>query len=348
MRTLGQYAGGTMSVYGAILPGAARLARLPAGPTAEAARRWNVVGWCLEHGGKVRLSARHFGVSPDTISRWLRAYRAGGMRGLEPRSQRPKRVRQPQTPLAVVQRVQALREQYPRWGREKLKVLLAREGVTLSAKSIDRVIARLKARGVLREPLRPRKKVRWRQERLRRPSELVVDHPGALVQVDSKQVPLGNGAVVYEFGAVDWFTRKRVVALAPRLTSAQGSAFLHRLVAQFPFPVQAVQSDGGSEFLKDFGTAAEHLHLIQYFNRPNYPQGNGRVERCFRTDEEEFYQVEELPAELGGLEAALLRWNRVYETVRPHQALGYRTPEQFYQDWLTTHSPGKEALSDIS
>ena len=31
--------------------------------------------------------------------------------------------------------------------------------------------------------------------------------------------------------------------------------------------------------------------LTHYFNRPNYPQGNGRVERCFRTDEEEFYQM---------------------------------------------------------
>ena len=34
----------------------------------------------------------------------------------------------------------------------------------------------------------------------------------------------------------------------------------------------------------------------------NYPQGNGRIERSFRTDEEEFYQVEDLPTGLGGLE----------------------------------------------
>ena len=88
----------------------------------------------------------------------------------------------------------------------------------------------------------------------------------------------------------------------------------------------------------------------------NYPQGNGRVERSFRTDEEEFYQslplrsrrVEELPADLGGLEAVLLRWNHVYETVRSHQALGYKTPAQFYQHWLITHPTRKEVLSDMS
>ncbi len=86
---------------------------------------------------------------------------------------------------------------------------------------------------------------------------------------------------------------------------------------------------------------------MHYLNWPYYPQGNGRVERAFRTDEEEFYQVEELPADLGGQEAALQRWNRVYETVRPHQALGYLTPDEFYKQWLKTHQ-GKEVVSDMS
>ena len=55
-------------------PGAARLARLPAELSMEAKRRWKVVRWCEEHEGKVRLTARHFGYSPDTISRWVRSY----------------------------------------------------------------------------------------------------------------------------------------------------------------------------------------------------------------------------------------------------------------------------------
>jgi len=296
----------------------------------------------------VRLTARHFGFSPDTISRWMRAFATEGLAGLESRSRRPKRVRGPTTPTEVVLRIQALREQYPRWGREKLRVLLEREGITLSAKTIDRVIARLKARGALREPLRPRKAVRWHQARQRRPKELVVDRPGVLVQVDTKQVPVAGGKVAYQFGAVDYFTRKRVVALAPRLTSAQGSAFLKRMVAQFPFSVEAIQSDGGSEFLGAFGPAVQTLGITHYFNRPNYPQGNGMIERSFRTDEEEFYQVEELPADLGGQKAALLAWNLVYETVRPHQALDYKTPHQFYQDWLKNHPTTKEVLSDMS
>src|SRR3972149_6202450 len=196
----GRDAGVSMRIYGAILPGAARLARLPAEPSAEASRRLKVVQWYLEHGGKVRLTARHFGFSPDTISRWMRAYGSGGIRALEPRSRRPQRVRPPQVPLATVQRIQALREQYPRWGREKLRVLLEREGITLSAKSIDRVMARLRARGVLREPLRPRKPARWHRGRLRRAPGPVAGRarrPGAggrraLTLLDRAPPPVGR------------------------------------------------------------------------------------------------------------------------------------------------------------
>lgn len=82
---------------------------------------------------------------------------------------------------------------------------------------------------------------------------------------------------MFHFGALDCFTRKRVVGLAPRLTSQQGVAFLHRVVREFPFPIATIQSDGGSEFLRAFSLAAQELKLTHYFNRPNYPQGNGQI-----------------------------------------------------------------------
>ena len=93
----------------------------------------------------------------------------------------------------------------------------------------------------------------------------MVDRPGALVQLDSKQVSLGKGKVVFSLAALDCFTRKRVVALATRLTSQQGVAFLRRVIGEFPFPVAAIQSDGGSEFLGDFGAAAKELKVLHYF-----------------------------------------------------------------------------------
>lgn len=337
----GRYAGVQMRARTAILPGVARLARLPAEPSSEAKRRLLVVNWYEQHGRNARLTARHFGRSPDTVCRWVESYRQYGPAGLESGSRRPRNVRQPQTPPHVTQRILELREENPGCGREKLHRLLLAEGISISPKGIDRVIARLKARGVLREPRQLRKP---HLRRLRRPHELLVQEPGALVQMDSKYVQLPNGKTVFEFGAIDCFTRKRVVDLAPSLTSKEGARFLLKVISGFPFPVQAIQSDGGAEFLGDFTKTVAELRLTHYFNRPYYPQGNGRIERSFRTDDDEFYHVQDLPADFGGLKDALLAWNHRYESRRLHQALGYLTPDQFYQKWLSR----KEAVSDMS
>ena len=124
--------------------------------------------------------------------------------------------------------------------------------------------------------------------------------------MDSKYIQLPNGKTVFQFGAIDCFTRKRVVDVAPSLTSEDGARFLHKVVSGFPFPVQAIQSDGGSEFLGEFVKTVAELKLTHYFNRPYYPQGNGRIERSFRTDDDEFYHVYDLPADFGGLKDALL------------------------------------------
>ena len=319
-------------------------------PSAAAIHRFEVVRWYEDHGRHVRLTARHFGYSPDSVSRWVRAFAQKQMAGLEDRSRRPKKVRTPTTPSAVVIRIRQLRERYPRWGREKLRVLLAREGITISAKTIDRVIARLRGRGELREPLVLRKAARARARatsRVRRPADLVVDHPGALAQIDSKELRFGDRRL-FVLGAVDHFTRKRVVGLAPTLTSAHGAAFVERMCAGFPFAVAAVQTDGGHEFLGAFGPALSAAGIVHYFNRPNYPQGQGRIERTFLTDEQEFFEVEELTGVASELEPKLLAWNNVYESVRPHEALGYLTPNEYYAKWLAERPGATAAVSDMS
>lgn len=76
-------------------------------------------------------------------------------------------MRRPRTSVEVVKRIHELRKQYPRWGRDKLAVLLRREGIEVSALTIGRVINRLKERGVLKEPVnvtlaRQARKRRWK------------------------------------------------------------------------------------------------------------------------------------------------------------------------------------------
>ena len=48
--------------------------------------------------------------------------------------------------------------------------------------------------------------------------------------------------------------------------------------------------------------------------------------RAHRTHTEEFYEVTDSNFEIADLSGGLLEWERTYNTVRPHQALGYLTP----------------------
>lgn len=286
------------------IKGTTWMPRLLEEPSTKARRRLEVLSWHTEHGAVVRLTARHFGYSPDTISRWARAFSGGKLRDLEDRSRRPKRVRTPLTPSAVVIRIRQLREQYPRWGREKLRVLLLREGIQISAKSIDRVLARLRARGELREPrvVRKAREMRLRTlARPRRPIGLVVDRPGYL-QIDTQELRHGGP---FTYAAIDHLTRKRVVAAVRRNSAGASAQFLVRATQVLPFAIWAVQTDGGSEYMGEFATTAAALGITQYVNRPNYPKGQGRVERSFLTDDLEFHQVEDLPTSLGELGRAL-------------------------------------------
>jgi len=43
----------------------------------------------------------------------------------------------------------------------------------------------------------------------------------------------------------------------------------------------------------------------------------------------EFYQVTACSLEMNKLNRELRQWEKVYNTVRPHQTLGYLTPLQF-------------------
>jgi transposase InsO family protein len=67
------------------------------------------------------------------------------------------------------------------------------------------------------------------------------------------------------------------------------------------------------------------------------------VERAQRTHTEEFYEVTDTTFDISELNQALLKWEEVYNTVRPHQALGYLTPQEFLK--LHQQNKRKEEVS---
>ena len=66
---------------------------------------------------------------------------------------------------------------------------------------------------------------------------------------------------------------------------------------------------------------------------PRSPKLNGTVERAQRTHTEEFWEVTSGDTDVESMRRQLREWERVYDTVRPHQALGYLTPAEYVRNW---------------
>jgi transposase InsO family protein len=293
--------------------------------------------------GNARLTCRHFDISPQTFYRWKRRFDPLDLTTLEGESHRPLNPRTPQTPPAVVERILALRQRYPRWGKDKLAVLVRREGLKVSTSTVGRVMKRLRERGILVEPLNVRlaklnRKRRWKPRyAMRKPKDYAIDAPGDLVQVDTVQLRFREGDIRYQFSSRDAISRWDISRAYRKATSITAMMFLEYMEKKFPFPVRAIQVDGGSEFKKHFEEACHMRRIRLFVTPPRSPKLQGYVERSNRTHREEFYEVEDIETKIEDHNRQLEEWHRVYNYVRPHQSLKYLTPAQFYERWLKEH-----------
>jgi transposase InsO family protein len=273
-------------------------------------------------------------VSRATLYRWQKRMNEKGPKGLEEKSRRPHRVRSPiwwGTDLSEA--VMELREEYPGWGKDKIAVLLNRQGRKTSSSTVGRILVDLKRRGVLHEPPRGLVKVKKRRQRrpyaIRKPKDYTIREPGDLVQVDTLDVRPLDGCKVKHFTARDVISRWDVVEAHQRATARTAAEFLDTILARMPFRVKAIQVDGGSEYRAGFEEACQQLGLKLFVLPPHSPKLNGRVERAHRTHLEEFYAVIPKSAQIDKLNIDLYKWERIYNQVRPHQALDYLTPAEY-------------------
>jgi putative transposase len=112
-----------------------------------------------------------------------------------------------------------------------------------------------------------------------------------------------------------------------RATAFTAAQFLDTVLYRMPFPVRALQVDGGSEFAAEF-EVSNVACACSYF-RHVLPNSTVPSNPANRTHTEEFYQVTTCFLEMKKLNRELRQWEKIYNTVRPHQSLGYLTPQQF-------------------
>ncbi len=322
-----------MKIRNGLIPGVTRLARHTAAISREAQRRVKWFDYYEISGRNARKTCLHFDISPDTFYRWKKRYNPRNLTTLEDISHHPKRVRQHTWTQAKEQAVLELRNQYPRWGKAKLVVLLKEKGIELSVSMVGRILKHLKERGILIEPIpnyiSSRKRLRKRPYAVRKPKEYVAKEPGDIVQVDTLDVRPLPGVAFKQFTARDVVSRWDVLGISRNATSTSAAKFIDSIRERMPFEVKALQIDGGSEFQGVFEEVCKKYGIKLFVLPPRSPKLNGYVERANRTHTEEFYEVEDFPLDVSGANQALQNWERIYNTVRPHQALGYLTPEEY-------------------
>lgn len=283
-----------------------------------------------KNGRNARKTCRYFGIHHSTFYTWRKRYNSRNLLSLEDRKKGPKfTFRQPQTPPQVVSLIVSLREKYPYWSKYKLHEILLRDHqIKLSTSTIGRI---LKRRGLINREIqkRLRKRKTYRIKRLKAKSFLKDLAPGSLVQADVKHFHI-NGRRFYQFTAIDCCTRIKFIKVYTGISSTTGERFLKEMILFFPFKIQAIQSDNGSEFLGRFHDLCQKENITHYFTYAQCPKMNGRVERAIQTSVYEFWEQGNLIDDLEELNNLARYWITVYNTIRPHQALDNQTPYQYY------------------
>ncbi len=311
---------------------------LPGQIIRNAVRRWRLA---MDKGLTSEAAAEAVGVPRSSLYRWMK--RAHAL------SKRPHRKRAKSWTPELLMTIEHLRADHPMWGKAKLVVLLRREGFKVSEATVGRILAHLVARGAVESvPMLRRRKGagarQWRRRHaVRLPKGLRPTAPGEVVQVDTLSINLRPGVAIKHFTAYDPVSRFTTGKAFGRATATCAADFLGKLTQDFPFPVKAVQVDGGSEFMAEFETACQENGLALYVLPPRRPQLNGAVERAQGSWRYEFYACYDLPHRLAPLNQHIDAFAHLYNNHRPHGALDGQTPAEY----LNTISTGPPSQSHI-
>lgn len=288
-------------------------------------------------GCSIKTSLTALAVSRSRFYRWKKAYRKFGLGGLEPGDKRPLNVRKPEWKEAAVQQIFHLRKQNPLYGKAKIAVLLKRDHqIVLSASTVGRILTDL----VKRDKIKPayfycaKKRVRPRlfnKHAQRWKKGMKATKPGELFQIDHMTVHLTSCFGVKHFQGICPVTKMVVEQAYHCATSRIAKQFLEYVKATLPFPLTSIQVDGGSEFKKDFEQACAELGLPLFVLPPKTPENNGNVERANGSARYEFYTFYIGHLSLFHLRKKLNLYVKKYNSYRPHQALQYQTPLQYYE-----------------
>lgn len=293
----------------------------------DALRRLSWIDWYYTHEKNAEKTCRHFGISKSVFYRWFNRFNKRNLKSLEfdTKTRRPHKVREMTTPVWVQEAIYQIRKIDTEKSKYEIQEELRREGITVGQTAIQKVINRHSELQNIQHKKRLQRHKNHAIARVKASRELREKGLGALVQVDTKYLYV-LGHKYYLFSAIDCKSRYGFTYIYTSISSASGRDFAKRVKAYFPFRIEAINTDNGSEYLLNFHKEIESWGIPHYFTDPHCPKQNGRVERFHQTAAYEFFNHQELFDEIMFLREQCMLFNTKYNTKRFHRSLGYKTP----------------------
>ena len=262
-----------------------------------------------EKSGDAGYVCRRCGISRPTLRKWYRRYKEHGPKGLCDLSRKPKNSPNLKVTTDIEKLILDIRKKRKLGARRIQNELKRLHSISLSLASIHKILAR--------NHVKPLHRIRRKNDykSYNRPI------PGDRVQMDTKKLAPG----LYQYTAIDDCTRWRVIGIYNKRTAANTLLFFDRVIEEFPFPIQRIQTDRGREFF----AVKVQKKLMEYCIKfrpikPRSPHLNGKVERSQKTDMQEFYSTVSLDDPK--LMEQLDHWQFHYNWYRPHGSLNAKAP----------------------
>lgn len=274
--------------------------------------------------------ARDYGVSRRWVHELVRRFLAEDEAGLEPRSRRP-RASPHRVPEALEQEIVELRKALADEGLDAGAHTIAvhlerRHGTAPAVSTIWRVLSR---RGFVAAQPRKRPKSSFVRFEAQMPNERW--------QADITHWSLEDGTDAEILNVLDDHSRFLVASDAVVVfKAADVVASFHRAAAAHGLPASLLTDNGAVFTARPRGggrcaieVEADLLGIRLHHSSPYHPQTCGKVERFHQTLKR--WLAKQPPVRtIGDLQAQLDRFRPYYDEIRPHRAIGRRTPAEAY------------------
>jgi transposase InsO family protein len=304
--------------------------------TKEAKQKLKIIRFWRKYGLEATNEA--FGAKRSTLFGWWKIYKESGYKeeSLNPRSQARNNNNKREIDPIILKEIKRLRlEVCPNMGKTKVEKDLKKfcENNNLPIYSESKIGRIIKEKKIYHHRKKVthfgKEKIMKREKKKRKPSDLAINSPGDLIEVDVvvRFVGLMKRYIVT---AVDVHSRYSFAFCYTRHNSLCARDFVKKLEQVFPYKIKAIQTDNGSEFHKYFMQYLEEQKIMHYWNYKGQPYKQGHIEKFNRTIQEEFIdQNETWLDDVDKFNEKMLEWIMWYNTKRYHWSLNLTSPVDY-------------------